>query len=250
LDDDAPLLLTRGARLTLSLDDYVRVELTGPALARALPGGRAALLVHEGALTVDVAPRGVHGTQSAFWLATPLARVDVADSARLVVRVSSKGAGELVVVSGHAQLALPESAQLLAAGAAQCVGPGGLSALSRPFSTLDQAAQLFASGPSCAGRTGTDAGQRERALADALDAVQQRERSEVSLLAEHARLVAVGDARAQAVRSALAGSAAVLLRERAWAAVQHAQLDAWLLGRAPTATEKDLLERAHRLAPY
>jgi hypothetical protein len=87
-------------------------------------------------------------------------------------------------------------------------------------------------------------------LADALDAVQQRERSEVSLLAEHARLVAVGDARAQAVRSALAGSAAVLLRERAWAAVQHAQLDAWLLGRAPTATQKDLLERAHQLAPY
>lgn len=250
LDDDAQLSLARGARLTLSLDDHVRVELTGPARVRALPRGQPALLVREGALTVDVAPRGRHGTHSAFWLATPLARVDVADSARLVVRVSPKGAGELVTVSGHAQLSLPEASQLLAAGAAHCVGPEGLGALSRPFSTLEQAAQVFASGPSCAGRAGTDGARRERELVSALDAVQQREQSEVSLLAEHTRLVALGDARAQAVRTVLAGSAAVLVRERAWAATQHAQLDAWLLGRAPTPAQKALLERAYRLAPY
>jgi hypothetical protein len=244
------LSLARGARLTLSLDDYVRVELTGPALARVLPGGRPALFVREGALTVDVAPRGRHGTESAFWLVTPLARVDVNDSARLFVRVADRGAGELVVVSGHAQLALPESPRLLAAGTAHCVGKDGLSALSRPFSTLEEAAQVFSRGPSCAGRSGTDGALRERALSDALDAVQQREQSEVSLLAEHARLVSLGDTRAQAVRGVLAGSAAVLVRQRAWATAQHAQLEAWLLGRAPTPSQKALLQRAFRLAPH
>jgi hypothetical protein len=247
---DTTLQLERGARLTLSLDDYVRLSLQGPCLARVLPGGQPAILMREGALSLDVAPRGVHGTHSAFWLGTPLARVDVADSARAFVRVSTKGGGELVLVSGHAQLAGPESVLLLAAGSAHCVGTDGLSLLSRPFTTLEQAAQVFSSGPSCAGRAGTDSARREALLSAALDAVQQREQSEVSLLAEHVRLVSLGDPRAQGVRSVLAGSAAVLVRERAWARAQHAQLSAWLIGRTPTTQQQALLARAHVLAPF
>jgi hypothetical protein len=215
-----------------------------------LPSGQPALLLREGALSLDVAPRGVHGTHSAFWLATPLGRVDVADSARLVVRASRRGAGELAVVTGHAQLARPDVALPLNAGAAHCVGPSAVPVLSRPFATLEQAVEVFASGPSCAGRAGAEPGQAERALERALDAVQQRERSELSLLAEHTHLVAVGDPRATAVRTVLAGSAGVLLHERAWATALRSQLEALLLGLSPTARQAKLLERANALAPY
>ena len=250
LAEGALLQLERGARVTLALDDYVRLVLLGPLLVRVLPDGQPALLLREGALSLDVAPRGVHGTHSAFWLATPLARIDVADSARLVVRASARGAGELAVVSGRALLAQPELALPLNAGSAHCVGPSGLTELSRPFATLEQAVATFASGPSCAGRTGADLGQRERALESALATVERREQSELALLAEHSRLVARADPRAAGLRSVLAGSAGLLMHERGWATAQRSLLEALLLGHNPTVRQTTLLEGAHKLAPY
>jgi len=250
---EATLTLARGARLTLALDDHVRISLLGPLVARALPEGAPALLVREGSFSVEVSPRGKR-VGTAFWLATPLARLDVADSARLFARVAARGGGELVLVSGHVSLAQPETALLLAGASARCVGPAGLTELSRPFATLEQAWEVFSRGPSCApqnrGARGAPLDARVAPLAAALDAVEARAAREVSWLAEHSRLLALHDSKAQGIREQLAHSAALLSRERRWAAALRAQREAVLLGRPPTERENAELERARRLVPY
>lgn len=245
---DARLELGRAARLTLTLDDHVEVEIVGPALVRVLPDGEPALLLREGRLAVDVAPRGMRG-HTAFWLATPLARIDVVDSARLVTRAGSTGAGELLVVSGHAYLAQADQAQLLRAGAAHCIGLAGPVPLPRGAATMVDALQRV-SGAACSRSARGRADARAPMLEAALELVQAHQEQELAQLAEHTRRISLGGQGAEAMRRGLAHSAAQLARERGRAAALRAQLEAGLLADAPSAAHGATLARAAQLAPY
>jgi hypothetical protein len=242
------LTLARGARLTLALDEHVRLALRGPLVAQALPDHAPALLVREGTLTVEVAPRGKR-LGAAFWLASPLARIDVAESARFFMRVAPRGGGVLALVSGHVQIAREAGALLLASVVARCITPAGLIDLNRPFGTLAEAEQTFGQGPSCAPNGGAPRDVRSQALGRALDAVQAGSGREAALLAEHERLVTLHDPGSRVLREQLARSAAVLSRQRRWAAALRAQREAGLLGRAPTDAQRSELARARALAP-
>lgn len=246
IEQPLELRLVRGDSLTLSLDDYVRVHLTGPALVRLLPAGRAALLLREGLVTVDVSPRGVRSTVSAFWLATPAVRVDVADSARLALRAYPDESTELSVVSGYLTLARPGEPVSLRADALVCatldeaeVGPLGLA-------TLELAEKRLEKTRSCA-RAPTSGRTLESALAAQLERVSASVLREQAQLAEHDRLLETQDAGALSLRRALALTGAELLALRQGAAALRTQLEAGVLGHAPTEAVARLLSRAGEL---
>ena len=268
-DIDQPLTvqLAQGDALTLSLDDYVRVHLTGPATAELLPAGQAALLLRDGLATVDVSPRGVRSSASAFWLATPAARLDVADSVRVGVRAFPTGPTQVEVVSGYLTLSQAAAPLAMPAGAAGCATLEGAKLTSALSATLERAEAALARARSCAPKARVTSALLESALTDQLHLVADALEHERVQLEEHGRLVAVSDAgtgdagttaaataaaanaeKAREIRLALARTGAELLRTRERARALRAQFEASALGRELSAAEAPLLRHATKLS--
>jgi hypothetical protein len=226
------LALAQGDALTLSLADHVRVTLQGPALARILPAGQPALLLHTGLLTLDVAPRGKHTLESAFWLATPTQRLEVPDQARVALRAYDNQATAIAVVSGFVSVREPELLFSMPAGSTLCTG-GQHDALSPlRVTTLALAeAQLARAGTCAPERAGDDA--LERPLVTARNKVSEVEAAERALLHGHGELVARDPARAAAQRLELAHVGAELLTLRERERALEAQLEAARLSLPP-----------------
>jgi hypothetical protein len=257
--------LERGASLALALDDFAALRVEGPALVSLLPEGEPALLLREGTVVLDVAPRGREATTSAVWLATPVARLDVADGARLVLRAHPARASELAVVSGHVRVEGRQEGEpaLLTAGGRRCLTQrGGHTYDDGRFATLEAAERALAkTSPPCAAAARTRGAALRASVAAACATVHSAEERERRLLAEHARRLAAvkalgaarerrNDARARELQGELARGAAVLHRGRERARALRAQLEALLLGRAPDPTEAALREQARAVAPY
>lgn len=246
LAGDSELVLARGAELRFALDDFAELALTGPATARVAPDAEPALLLREGLLRVDCAPRAARSTTSALWLATESARLDVVQSARFVLRARAGRAGELSVVSGYVDVRERGDQALTLARGARCLG-----ADARPrngvFSELAQAEQALATRALCAPTRLVSVAEPLRA---ALSELERSEAHERTLLAEHRQRAAAGDPRASEPPRELAVLASELLTQRARARALQASFEAERLAASLDAEQRALIERARRLAPY
>ncbi|MDB4988905.1 MAG: hypothetical protein JWN04_4083 [Myxococcaceae bacterium] len=204
LSEACTLSLERGASITLSLHDYVRVHIVGPALAQLLPEGEPAVLLREGLVTLDVAPRGARAITSAFWLATPTLRLDVPDSVRVAIRAFPDSASELSVVSGYLTVSQPRQPLAVPAGSSVCVSLVQAKLVPLHMATLELALASLSKARSCApaARTSDDALERaHHSAAAAVAAAAEREREQ---LAEHHRQVSVDAGAALQLREQLA----------------------------------------------
>ena len=247
---DYALELLADSTLTLALADYAVVRLHGPALVTLMPEGEPALYLRQGLVSIDSAPRAARVAARPLWVATPAARVEVVESARLVVRAHPDFSSELVVVSGDASVTHGEEPLLLAAGDMRCLSRPAAKSPRRRLPTLEEAERVLGTSKSCPAKPRDDRAVRERALDAACDAIEQAEERERMLLAMHAGLATARDVRAQSVQAQLARIGALRVRQRERVRALRAQLAAALLGATPTPIEAALLTRARALAPY
>lgn len=223
---DRMVQLARGERLELGLDAYGTVRVHGPARLLLLPEGAPALLVREGVVSIDCAtPPGRRAT-SALWLATPHVRLDVAESARFVVRVSEH-ATAFSLLSGQVT---PTPGSPLAAGEARCFSALGHDKLTlRGRASLESTERRLATQAPCERAIRRTQGVRvEAALELALDSVQSGVERERKLLAEHGR-TRDADAGA-ALQAEIAHASADLLRVREEGRALRARYEAAHLG--------------------
>ncbi|MDB4974490.1 MAG: hypothetical protein JWN48_2831 [Myxococcaceae bacterium] len=219
------LTLARGAVITLSLHEFVRLRIVGPAVARLLPEGEPAVLLQQGLVTVDVSPRGIRSTASAFWLATPSLRLDVPDSVRVAVRAFESGATELAVVSGYLTVSQAHEPLAVPSGSSVCVTLEHTKLVALGVPTLELAESRLARAKSCAAGARARAQREalERAYRSASSAVTQVSAREAEELKEHGRLVGTNPEQALALRAGLAHLGAELLHLRARAHALEAQ---------------------------
>ena len=273
IDQPLTVQLAHDDALTLSLDDYVRVQLRGPATAQLLPAGQAALLLRDGLVTVDVSPRGMRSVASVFWLATPTVRLEVADSVRLALRAFAAGPTELEVVSGYLTLLQAAAPVPMPAGATACATLEQATLSKARSATLERAEAELSSARPCAPKASVTSALLESALTDQLHLVGEALERERLQLEEHGRLVAgsaagardagardadardaaardagADEASARALRLALARTGAELLRTRERARALRAQFEASALGRELSPIEQPLLRHATKLS--
>lgn len=249
---DQTLVLSRGDDVVLALDDYARIRLFGPARVQLLPEREPALLVYEGLVSVDCAPRAARSTHSAFWLADRHARLDVAASARFVLRASTDGPSELAVVSGSVDVAVPsEPRELTLGGESRCLGRS--SAPSKSYVELAAAERALRVASAC-GKRGGDAMQLASVLASALTKVERYRSEERALLEQHAFALRSGTGDPEGVRRQLAVLSAALLRERERGRALRASYEASRLttdaADAAASLQAELTQRARALLPY
>jgi len=250
LREPSELHLQEGAVLELALDDHAAIRLRGPARLLLLPEGEPALLVREGLVTVDCAPRSARATSSALWLATPTGRLDIVQGARFVLRARAERASELAVVSGHVDVReLGAARTLVGGGEPRCVGAASLARSKRPeLAQLERAEQLLSASSACAAtRVKVALAGPLTAALSALEASREQERA---LLAEHQRLLAEHAPQAQAVPRQLAELAAKGLGELETARALRASYEAEQLGRRASDEAESLTARARTHAPY
>jgi hypothetical protein len=251
LAPDSELSLSPGTTLELTLDDYAAIRVLGPAFVRLLPDGEPALIVREGLVTVDSAPRAARSTSSAFWLATPAVRLDVVQGARFVVRARAARASELAVISGHVELRSHEASVLLVgAGELRCLGEGMLAPTRAgpPLLHLERAELALQARSSCSAKP-VSLGHAEP-LENALALLGQNRAEEQALLAEHGKLVAAHAPEAQALPAKLATLAAGGLQQLQRARALRASFEAAQLSLPPGEQATRLRELARTLAPY
>jgi len=247
---DYELKLDDDSTLTLALADYAVVRVHGPAVVTLMPEGEPALYLRQGLVSIDSAPRAARANERPLWLATAAARVEVVESARLVVRAHLDFSSELVVVSGHARVTYAEEPLALDAGEARCLSRPLAKSARRRLPTLEEAERVLATSKSCPPKPRDERAARQRALDAACAAIEQAAERERMLLAVHAGLAAARDARAQSVQAQLARLGALRVRQRERARALRAQLATALLGATATPSEATLLPRARALAPY
>jgi hypothetical protein len=251
LTPDHALVLARGDDVVLALEDYARIRLFGPARVQLLPEREPALLVHEGVVSVDCAPRAARSTHSALWLADRHARLDVAASARFVLRASADKPSELAVVSGSVDVApLVGVRELTLGGESRCLG--STNEPSKAHVELAAAERALRSGSGC-GKGGADRMELAGVLARALGKLERYRGEERALLEQHAFALRSGSGDPESVRRNLAVLSAALLRERERGRALRASYEASRLATANEAAgspEVELSERARTLIPY
>lgn len=246
VDADRRVRLGPADAVTLSLGDYVRLRVLGPGTLQLAPEGAAALLLREGTVVVDVAPRGARAGERAIWIGTPGGLLEVAHAARFVVHAHADGASTVSVVSGNLRLSQGEEDTMLVADDARCLAPGSVRHLPLVVGNLEARTARLRQAPSCAGRSPGDVAKQDAALAAKLDALAAKKALAARLVAEHARAVSA-HADAAPLQAALAREAAAVERLSAQVRAARVGVDARL---ADDEGARALRARARALAPY
>jgi hypothetical protein len=265
---------------SLTLEDYGALRILGPARLVVLPEAEPALLIGRGVAAIDVSSRSQRATPSALWLGTPVARVEVPESARLALRVYDDGGVRLIVITGRVSVALPDARELsLGAGDARCLTGAGVRESSERFVKLEAAERWLSEAAPCLASPpvikktlrargappGNDAGgvadgqlstpldptlALEEQLASVLTAITRDSERERALVSMHQTLHTSDAAAASSLRAEVVQAAASLMRLRVRARALRAQLESASLREPPSAERALLLRRARQAAPY
>jgi hypothetical protein len=240
--------LPAGTRLTLHFPGGASLVASGPAELSAAPRGEGALLLQSGTVRVDVERVALH-PQAGFWLGTPLARLEVVQGARFVVR-SFPELVRVSVVSGSVEVLTSASegkaALVLAPGQHREFRADGSVQVLPGHRTLEDAERAALAG--ALPRPGVSASPTlmERVEAACLLVGEDRAR-EQELKSQHRSLREARDPSLMEVQRALAQQAAQSFRDQRLLRVQLSLLEAQSLGASPGSSIGALIDRARAL---
>jgi hypothetical protein len=227
------------------------LKLLGPARVLAAPESAPAVLVQEGILSLDLAP-GALSPRSGFWLATPAARLELVQGARLALRVYPGGPSELLVISGVVRVEPAgegEAARTIAAGHGLSLSASGRAeSLEAPGGTLEHAVTWLVARENRA-QQGDDARKQLQTRLEAMVERVSAMRAEMRDLARrHEALAAQHEPGLMELQAELARRSGEVLHQQRDLRARAAAFACFWLGE-PGASVPAVLGRARELMP-